>query len=166
LSRNNPEVSVQRIWQLFRGKPILTLVIAASVFAAVFAFAATLGVSSNTLGAGGDAVVSCDEDGVSVAYATQYSPTLAPQDTLVPGLGGYKVTVVTIDDIDAACDGAEMKVVLTGPGTSKDVLNNVSDEIVQTVSGTSETVDFSTADIAAADVTGVSVVISGDDLTP
>jgi hypothetical protein len=157
---------MRRAWSIVRGKPILTLVVAATVFAAVFAFAATLGVSSNTLGAGGDEVVSCDTDGVTVSYDTEYDPALAPQDTAVPALGGYKVTDVTIDDIATACNGAEMKVVLTGPGTDKDVLNAVTDEVVETVGGTMEILDFSNANVAAADVTGVSVVIQGVDLTP
>jgi hypothetical protein len=74
----------------------------ATVFATVFGLAATLTVNANELGAGSDAVGSCDADGVTTSYANSW-------DT---GDKRYEVTSVTVTGIHNNCDGMTLKVAL------------------------------------------------------
>ena len=70
------------------------------------ASAATLGVTTTTLGAGAVAVGSCDPDGVSVSYNT----------TFVPGIGTaayYRVDSVVLSGVATACDGGKVQIDLT-----------------------------------------------------
>lgn len=70
----------------------------AAVSSAVFAAAANLGVGTDTLGAGGTSVASCDT-GFTSAY-------------VVPTTGGsaFMVTGVTVGDIAASCVGGLLQV--------------------------------------------------------
>jgi hypothetical protein len=93
-------------------RAILAVLVGGAVFGSVFAMAATLGVTSNNLGAGADAVASCVDD-VTTTYTTAYNTnsTVDPASTPV---AGYKVTHVVVENIDAtACAGQTLKVTLT-----------------------------------------------------
>lgn len=124
------------------GVPVVAGVV---VFGAVTAFAATLSVGSKTLGSGNATVASCNAT-ANVTYNTAYAS----------GLPGYKVTTAPVTTA-AGCAGMSYKVTLTGA-------SNVS---LAEVTGTLDAVtgaatpDFSSNNVAASSVTGVSVVITG-----
>lgn len=72
---------------------LLALIAGATVFTVAFASAATLNVNGNVIQAGVDGNVKCDTDGVNTAYGLETSDNT--------------VRYVRIEDIDAACDGAD-----------------------------------------------------------
>lgn len=114
------------------------------VFGAVTAFAATLSVSGKTLGSGNATVSSCNS-GATVTYNTTYSATLP----------GYKVGTAPVTTA-ATCNGFAYKVTLTGAG------NASLAEVTGTLDASGNaSPDFSASNIAAANVTGISVVITG-----
>jgi hypothetical protein len=119
-------------------------VIGVAVFGAVYAFAASLNVNSKSLGAGSGTVSSCNAS-AAVSYNTTYSAALP----------GYKVGTAPVASA-AGCANMAYKVTLTGAaGTSLG-------EVAGTLDATgAASPDFSSANVNAANVTGVSVVISG-----
>jgi len=129
------------------------IVIGAVVFSAVYALAASLGVSSQTLGAGNSSVSACQSGTLTATYATAY-------DAAIPG---YKVGVVTVTGLDTVsgtnCANKAFKVTLTGPGASNASLAQITGTTPG--SGTSFTADFTSSSVPAASATGVHVVITG-----
>ena len=117
------------------------------VFGVVTAFAASLGVSSSSLGAGNSPVDSCTAN-AKVSYA----------------LNGTKVTTATVKTYDngtpqvatTTCAGMSAQVTLSGSGTG----------LPATLSTTNFTAgsmnfDFTSSNIDAHDVSSVSVVFTG-----
>jgi hypothetical protein len=131
---------------LLRRKPVLSLVVGAVLFSSAFAFAASLTVGTNSLGAGNAAVGSCDADGVTTSYTTAY-------DSALPG---YKVSSVTVGGIDAtACANRALRV---------DLVNASNTSIgsgAATITAASMAVTITTGTPNAAQVANVHVVISG-----
>jgi hypothetical protein len=82
-----------------RKRFVVATVAALAVLGLVFAAAATLTVSSPTLGAGDAVVASCDPDGVTVNYSTIYNDG-----------GYYAVNAVEVSGIDAGCIGETLQV--------------------------------------------------------
>jgi hypothetical protein len=122
-----------------------------SVFGGMFGLAASLGVSSQSLGAGSSTVVACQAGTISTSYASTYSAT-APV--------GYRATTVTLGNLDTtgiACGGKAAKVTLTGPGVSTASLG----EQTGTVPSTGTTMALTFTGVSASDVTGVQVTIAG-----
>jgi hypothetical protein len=119
-------------------------VVGVVVFGSVTAFAASLSVSSKTLGSGNTTVASCNAS-VSVTYNTSYAS----------GIPGYKVTTAPVTSA-AACGGMAYKVTLTGTGNAS--LGEISGTLLADGSAAP---DFSASTISAASVTGVSVAITG-----
>jgi hypothetical protein len=119
-------------------------VVGVVVFGAVTAFAATLTVNTKSLGAGNAGVSSCNAS-ASVTYSTSYSATLP----------GYKVTTAPVTSA-AACASMAFKVTLTGASNAS--LGEVTGTL--DASGNASP-DFSSSNVAASGVTGVSVVITG-----
>lgn len=76
---------------------LITILVLLAAGATSFAAAATLGVTSTTLGAGRTAVPACDTDGFS------YTHTL---DT------SHNVATVTVSGVAAACAGATLQLTL------------------------------------------------------
>lgn len=114
------------------------------VFGAVTAFAATLSVSSKSLGSGNATVSSCNAS-ATVTYNTTYASSLP----------GYKVSTAPVTTA-SGCNGMSFKVTLTGSG------NASLAEVTGTLDATgAASPDFSASNISAANVTGVSVVITG-----
>lgn len=114
----------------------------------VYGFAATLGVTSDDLAAGSDAVNACDT-AVTVNYTVVYDATLP----------GYKVDDVQVAGIDSVqCLNQEIQVTLTGAANA-DLADHTG-----VVDAATETFDFSGDDTLAADVTGVHVAIDGVDV--
>lgn len=125
---------------------IVALVVAGAVFGAVYGLAATLNVSSATLGAGSSAVAACQATPLTVSYATSYQAG-----------SGYRVGVVTVSGLAAGCYTKPYRLSLTG--TSDALLGEMTGTTPG--SGTSFTADFTSANASAASVLGVHLVISG-----
>jgi hypothetical protein len=125
---------------------LIPAVVGVVTFGAVTAFAATLSVSSKSLGSGNATVASCNAT-AQVSYNTTYSATLP----------GYKVSTTPVTTA-VGCATMSYKVTLTGAG------NASLGELTGTLDAAgAATPDFSTANpaIAASAVTGVSVAITG-----
>ena len=130
---------------------LLALGAGAAATAAVVASAATLGsVDSTDLGAGTQVVASCDSDGIDVSYTTGFSD------------GEYRVTAVTLEGIAATCATQGVKVTLYDADDDR-VGEGSATLVAPTLVGTTANVDITVPGAAPAeDVTGVAVVISGD----
>ena len=124
-------------------KLVSALAVGIAMFGTVFAFAATLGLTSTNLGSGDATVESCDTS-VAASYSTTYSSDL----------GTYVISTVDFD-LNAGCAGEAMSVTLTGDGGS----------LPATITGTAASgtnhVDFTSNSIPASAVTGVHVVVTG-----
>ncbi len=121
------------------------------VFATVYGFAASLTVTSASLGAGTTAVAACQSTALNATYTPTYQS----------GLPGYESTTVTVNGLDETapkCGGKAIRVTLTGPGAS-----NVSlgEQTATLATGVGTTQAFTFTGVKAADVTGLHVVISG-----
>ena len=115
-------------------------------FGVAYGLAASLNLTGDSLGAGTATVAACQAGTLDASYATSYSAS-AP---------GYAVGTVTITGLTSACYGMAYRITLSGAeGTS---LGEVSG--TTPTSGTNFSATFSPA-VAAASVTGISVVISG-----
>ena len=123
---------------------IIAFVIGLVVFASVYAFAATLNVNTKSLGAGGNAVASCNAS-ASVSYNAVYSAALP----------GYKVSTVPVTSA-AACANMAYRITLTGAANAS--LGEVTGNLDATGAASP---DFSTSNVAASAVTGVQLVITG-----
>lgn len=133
-----------------RKRLIIGLIVGVVVFATAFGMAASLGgLTSDSLGADDQTVGTCDSNGVSTSYTTDYS-SAAP--------AGFKVVAVTVAGIADTCDGKTIEVALTGSGGA---LIEEQTATVPIAAGTSVTLTFSDADSLAEAVTGVHVMISG-----
>lgn len=126
-------------------RTIVAVAVGATAFGSIYGLAASLGVSSDTLGSGSAAVAACQAvtDVVNVAYAPSYST------------GSYKTTTVTLTGLLSTCYNKTAFVTVTG-------INSLSTTPVS-VSGPTGATGTATISIAAvaADITGVSVAISG-----
>ena len=89
---------------LLRKRAILALLVGAAVFGSVYAFAATLSVSSLSLGAGNSSVSTCTSS-VTASYSISYDATMTTP--------GYRVSGITINNI-STCSGKTITVDLTG----------------------------------------------------
>jgi hypothetical protein len=126
-------------------KLVLAAVIASIVFAGVYGFAASLGLSSSGLGAGNAVVAACGT-GIQAAYTTAYSATLP----------GYSVSQVNLSSIPAACLSKSYRIQLTGAAGA-----TVGAEMTGTLPASGTTANISTSgNVDASLVTGISVVIA------
>jgi hypothetical protein len=131
-----------------RKRLAIAAIVGVTVFATVYAVAASLGVTASSLGAGTATTASCDTDGVATSFDTTYSAAAA----------GYKVTTVHVTGIATpACAGATMKVTLMGAGDAS--LAEVTATLATPVADPTN-LDFSASNILASAVLKVSVVIS------
>ena len=121
------------------------------VFGAVYGVAASLGVSSKSLGAGNASVSACQSGTLTASYAVSYDSSLP----------GYKVGVVTVSGLDTTsptnCASKAFRVTLTNSS------NASLAEVTGTTpaSGTTFTADFTSSGVLASSVTGVHVSIAG-----
>jgi hypothetical protein len=126
-------------------KMIVAAVVASIVFAGVYGFAASLGLTSSGLGAGSAVVASCGT-GINAAYTTAYSSSIP----------GYSVSQVNLTAIPAACLSKSYRIQLTGAAGA-----TVGAEMTGTLPASGTTANISTSGtVDASLVTGVSVVIS------
>lgn len=130
---------------------VTAILIGGTIFGAVFGLAASLGVSSKTLGAGNASVVACQAGTLTASFATSY-------DSTIPG---YKVGVVTVNGLDTTsgtnCASKAFRILLTNSSNAS--LGEVTG--TTPASGTSFTADFTSSNSLAANVAGVHVVITG-----
>jgi len=126
-------------------KILVAAVVSSVIFAGVYGFAASLGLTSSGLGAGSAVVAACGT-GINAAYSTTYSASIP----------GYSVSQVNLSAIPAACLSKSYKIQLTGASGVA-----VGSEMSGTLpaSGTTATIATSGTPDASL-VTGVSVVIS------
>jgi hypothetical protein len=138
---------IKTLKALAKKRTLFATVLALTIFGAVYGFAATLSVGSNTLSAGNAAVASCQVTGTPTGtYTTGYDTTL----------GGYKVATVVVTGLDDTnCSGKAISVTLTGAANAN--LGTIAG--VVPVSGTLTLTPGAT--VSAALVTGVSVAING-----
>jgi len=126
-------------------KLLFAAVVAAIVFAGVYGFAASLGLSSSGLGAGNAVVASCGT-GIQAAYTTAYSSTIP----------GYSVSQVNLSSIPAACLSKSYRIQLTGAAGAA-----VGAEMTGSLPASGTTANISTSgNVDASLVTGISVVVS------
>jgi hypothetical protein len=131
-----------------RKRLVIAVIVGLTVFATVFAVAASLNLTASSLGAGEATVASCDTDGVATSFDTSYSATA----------GGYKVTTVHVAGIaTTACDGRTMKVTLIGTADASlaEVTATLATPVVDPTN-----ISFSSANVLASAVLKISVVIS------
>jgi fibronectin-binding autotransporter adhesin len=132
---------------LMKKKTVFAVVLALTIFGAVYGFAATLNVGANTLSAGNAAVASCQTTGTPTGtYSIAYDTTTT----------AYKVSGVTVTGIDTGCGSKSVSVTMTGAAGAN----------LGTLTGTAPVGGGSLAltpgsTIAAASVTGVAVAING-----
>lgn len=126
-------------------KLVLAAVVASVVFAGVYGFAASLGLTSSGLGAGNAVVASCGT-GINAAYTTAYSASLP----------GYSVSQVNLTSIPAACLSKAYRIQLTGAAGA-----TVGTEMTGTLPASGTTANISTSgNVDASAVIGISVVVS------
>jgi hypothetical protein len=133
---------------LAKRRTLFAAVLALTIFGAVYGFAATLSVGSNSLSAGNVAVASCQSLATTPTgtYTTAY-------DSTIPG---YKVATVIVTGLDDTnCNGRAISVTLTGAANA-----NLG-SLTGVVPATGNLTLTPGATISAAAVTGVSVAING-----
>jgi hypothetical protein len=128
---------------------IFASVLALTIFGAVYGFAATLNVGTNTLSAGNATVASCQVTGTPTGtYTTSYDTTTA----------AYKVGSVVVTGLDNTnCNGKSVSVTLTSASGATILGSSMTGTVP--ASGNLTLTPGST--ISAASVTGVSVAING-----
>ncbi len=130
---------------------LVPVIAGVTVFGAATAFAASLTVNSETLGSGNDAVTSCNTSATVDYNAGGVYSAATPY--------GYKVAVVNIASA-VACAGMDYKVTLTGASNAS--LAERTGTLDTAVGNEGKAApDFTSANVEAALVTGVSIVITG-----
>jgi hypothetical protein len=145
-SKKGDTIMSKSLKALTQKKTLFALVLALTIFGAVYGFAATLNVGTNQLSAGNATVASCEAGTATGTYTVAYDTSIA----------GYKVTNVTVTGIDAACGSKTVSVTLTGAAGAN----------LATISGTSAvgggTLALAVPGVIDAKlVTGVAVAIAG-----
>ena len=133
-----------------RRRTLIAIVLALTLFGAIYGFAATLNVGANSLSAGNAAVASCQAGGTPTGtYTVAY-------DSTVPG---YKVSSVTVKGMDPACDGTTVAVTLTGASNA----SLASGSAIYSSAGSNTQVNVTSlvGTPSASSVIGVSVAVNG-----
>ena len=132
---------------LVQKKTIFALVLALTIFGAVYGFAATLNLSTNQLSAGNATVASCQSTGTPTGtYTVAYDSTISD----------YKVSGITVTGLDAACATKAISVTLSGTGGTG--LNTIAGTVP---AGGGSLALTPGAVVDAKNVTGVAVAING-----
>ena len=126
-------------------KSLITGAAATAIFGATYGLAASLGLTSDTLGAGNVVVAACQVG----AFNATYQPTYAA------GQPGYQATTVTLTGMTSGCQSKAYKATLYGAGGASLL------ETTGTMPVAFGPVAISFAGVNAASVTGIAVVISG-----
>lgn len=131
-----------------RQRLLIAAIVGTTVFATVFAVAASLGITATSLGAGTATVASCDTNGVTTSFETTYSATAA----------GYLVTTLHVAGIaTSGCDGLTMKVTLIGAADASLAERTVT---LATPAANPTDLNFTADNVLAASVVKISIVIA------
>ena len=125
---------------------IIAAFLAVSTFAGVYGLAASLNLTTDSLGAAETTVAACQAGTLTATYTSTYAA----------GLPGYQVGTVTVTGLAATCYSKVYKITLFGAGNAS--LGEATGSTP--TSGTSFAATFSPA-VSAASVTGIGVVVSG-----
>lgn len=128
-------------------KRILTAVLAGTIaFGTVYGLAASLNLTTESLGAADTTVAACQAGALTATYSSTYSAA-AP---------GYTVGTVTVTGLAATCYAKAYRITLSGSGNA-----SLGEATGTTPSSGSNFAATFTPAVAASTVTGISVVISG-----
>ena len=119
---------------------------AVMTFGAAYGLAASLNLTTESLGAANTTVAACQAGAMTATYTSSYSAS-AP---------GYTVGTVTVTGLAATCYSKGYKITLSGAANAS--LGEATGTTPS--SGTSFSATFSPV-VAAASVAGISVVVSG-----
>ncbi|HEY6379441.1 MAG TPA: hypothetical protein VI316_09695 [Candidatus Dormibacteraeota bacterium] len=120
--------------------------IVATVFGGVYGLAASLGLTSDTLGAADTVVAACQGATMNATYTSTYS-AIQP---------GYQATTVTITGLAASCYSKPYRVTLGGAAGAS------LGEVTGTTPSSGTTISVTPfVGVNAASVTSIAVVISG-----
>lgn len=125
---------------------LMILVAGALTFGTVYGFAASLNLTTDSLGAAQSVVAACQSGSLTATYTVTYSAAEP----------GYRVGAVTVTGLESGCYSKAYKITLADSGDSS--LGEATG--TTPASGTSFNATFSPA-VGAAAVEGISVVISG-----
>ena len=133
---------------LMKRKTIFALVLALTIFGAVYGFAATLNVGANTLSAGNATVASCESTGTPTGtYSLAYDTTNK----------AYGISGITVTGLDAACATKTVSVTLTSASGA----TNLATITGAVPAGGGSLTLTPGSFISASTVSGVSVAING-----
>lgn len=115
-------------------------------FGLVYGLAASLNLTTDSLGAATTTVAACQAGAMNATYSSSYSTSLP----------GYSVGTVTVTGLASTCYSKPYKITMAGAASAS--LGEATG--TTPASGTSFSATFSPA-VSAASITAVSVVISG-----
>jgi hypothetical protein len=115
-------------------------------FGLVYGLAASLNLTTDSLGAATNTVAACQAGAMNATYSSSYSTSLP----------GYSVGTVTVTGLASTCYSKPYKITLAGAASAS--LGEATGTTPS--SGTSFSATFSPV-VSAASITAVSVVISG-----
>jgi hypothetical protein len=127
-------------------RALLALVAGALTFGSVYGLAASLNLTTDSLGAATTTVAACQSGTLNATYASTYSAS-GP---------GYTVGTVTVSGLATTCYSKAYRITLAGTGGTS--LGESTGTTPAT--GTSFSATF-TPVVAAASVTAITIVISG-----
>ena len=127
-------------------RALLAAVLGLVTFGSVYGLAASLNLTTDSLGAAQTTVAACQAGALNATYTSAYSATLP----------GYQVGTVTITGLASTCYSKAYKITLFGAGGTS--LGEATGTTPST--GTSFSATFSPA-LSAATVTGIGVIVSG-----
>ena len=125
---------------------LIATLAAVMTFGAVYGLAASLSLTTDSLGAGDTAVAACQAGQLTATYTTSYSASTP----------GYTVGTVTVTGLASTCYSKAYRITLTGASNAS--LGEATGTTPS--SGSSFAATFAPA-VNAASVTGVAVVVSG-----
>ncbi len=126
-------------------RAIIAIVAGVITFTGIYALAASLNMTTTSLGAGTATVAACQSATLNVTYTPSYAPAIP----------GYATGTVTVNNLLAACYSMPYRVTLYGAAGAS--LGEVTG--TTPAAGTTFTASFASA--SAASVTGVALVVSG-----
>jgi hypothetical protein len=125
---------------------LIATAIAPVVFGAIYGLAASLNLTTDSLGAGTQVVAACQAGALNATYQSSYAAATP----------GYTVGTVTVTGLAAGCYTKNYRITLSGAANAS--LGEATGTTPN--SGASFVATFSPA-VSAASVTGVSVVLEG-----
>ena len=126
-------------------KLAVTLALGATIFGGVYGLAASLSLTSDSLGAGQSVVAACQSTAMRATYLSSYSATTP----------GYDTTTVRITGLTSTCYGKAYSVTVT------DASNASLAQATGTTPSTGTSFDVTLTNDSAASIGGVAMVISG-----